>query len=1170
MNWNRARIKKIARWFILVKLIVLKLFIVQAQDGIYINEIQASNYSTLADNDFKSFSDWVELTNPNDFSLNIGGYYLTDDLQNPQKWQFPMSTAIPANGFLLVWCDDQDVVLANIHNNFKLNGSGEEIGIFDQNINLIDSVIFGEQLEDVSFGRKPDGDISWFYFADPTPNNPNLSDGFLTPEQPPNVDFSLESGFYNSSMNLILSCTGLNPEIRYTTDGSIPSQASLLFELPIPIDSTLVIRARTYIPGILPGEIISHTYLIMEETLLPTISMIINPDFLWDPDIGIYVDEDIEERTDWKRSCLLEYFNPEKNLDFTIDADIRLFGNTAFYYPQKTLSVFPETALEYKLFESEETDKFYSFLLRSSSDDWPYTMIRDALMQSIFMDQLKLDYQAYSPSVLFINGAYWGIHNIREKINERYLEAHHSIDPDNLDLVYMDMRDTTITSLAGDLDDMNEFLEFIQNNDLSTAENFEIVRNSIELDNYIDYLIAQIVYSNTSWHHNVKIWKSKDEGSKWQWLLYDLDRGMTPYYLHLNSVIQDIDTTDLFFSHFNQNNEFKGCFLSRFCGHLNSTFKSTRMIHFIDSLKTNIAEEIPEHSLRWKNECDPYGYCGIQSFEDWLEDINTLKDFSEDAPNMVTQYVMNFYGINEMAELSINITNAEKGKIYINGIEYKPGSGNWTYFKDIPLQIIAIPNTGQLFLEWTNVSYNDTLMLTLNGDSVLTARFGDYCILPAVIYEDMLLGENCDAYYMQGKFTIEPGANVTIKDGVHIIIVHPDSICVNGRLTINGTKENPVTIRPSSESSFWGCIKGSNAILNLTYANFVNCKSAIAMEGGELALDHSTVHYSPFFFSDIIAIHGAYTTISNSTLYGPDDAGKSDMIDCDEIPYGLLINNYINGTTDDGIDIGTGSVNVEITGNTILNCNSMGISVGETSQALIQRNVIVNCSSGIQVHSESTATIDHNTLYNNDVAIKCFHYQNEPLSGGHAIVTNSILSQSDSSVFQLFENSTISFSYSLSDTDTIPGLENINSSPQFINPDSYVFGLQESSPCINSGDPLYSLDPDGTRTDMGAICFGNNSNLQEQYSTKNIIIIIPNPSLGRFSIILNDSSQNISSVEIFDTGGNSVFKIDEVNNSIIHLDNGFGGQGIFFVSVITDKGIKYSGKALILSPKKNP
>ena len=251
-------------------------------------------------------------------------------------------------------------------------------------------------------------------------------------------------------------------------------------------------------------------------------------------------------------------------------------------------------------------------------------------------------------------------------------------------------------------------------------------------------------------------------------------------------------------------------------------------------------------------------------------------------------------------------------------------------------------------MDWSNGTYNDTLLLTLVSDSVLTARFGGYCVLPSVISVDTQLS-NCDAYFTQGSLTINPNTVLTIDAGKHIIVSEGDSIFVHGSLYINGTNYQPVTIRSVNELKHWGCIRALNATLNLNYTNFVNCHSAISIDAGELIFDHCHVSFSPFFYADIISVHGAHSSILNSTFYGPYDAGKSDMIDCDEIPFGFISDNYIYGTTDDGIDIGTGSVNVEIEGNTIINCGSMGISVGESSQAIVEKNIVVNCQAGVQV-----------------------------------------------------------------------------------------------------------------------------------------------------------------------------------------------------------------------------
>lgn len=1151
--------------FVLISPVMFHNFSIQAQDVIYLNEIQAANYSTIVDNDFKLFSDWVELYNPHDYEVEISGYYLTDDLQDPQKWQFPPNTFIPPLGYILVWCDDKNISLSEIHTNFKLSAGGEEVGLFDPGLNLVDSRDFGEQPDDISFGRKPDGENAWFYFAEPSPGDANLSQEYPNASQSNDVDFSHVSGFYNSAINLGLSSAGPGSEIRYTTDGSSPTQSSSLYSAPFAIDSTTIIKARSYTPGLLPGSIVSHSFFISEPTTLPVVSMIVNPEFLWDPEIGIYVDEDIELRKEWERKCTIEYFNDQHQHDFTSEADIRLFGNTAYFYPQKTLSVFPDPALEYPLFKSRSTEIYYSYLLRSSSDDWPYTMMRDALMHLVW-NGLKVDYQAYTPSVMFINGSYWGIHNIREKINERFLETYHGVDPGNLDLVYMDLRDTSIVSLAGDLSDMNALLAFLQNNDLAINENYEYAKSKVDLDNYIDHIIAHIIFSNTSWHHNVKIWKSKDDGAVWQWLLYDFDRGMTPYYLDLYSVIRDIDTTDLFFSHFNQNPRFRNHFLGRFCGHMNSSFYESRLIHYIDSLKNRIAGEIPYHSLRWKDECDTLGNCGIQSYEEWLENINVLKNYSETAPDKIWHYIMEFFGIWETANLTIHNPDPEKGKIYVNGVEYKAGNSDWKYLKGIPLEVVAVPNTGKLFLEYSNVSYNDTLMLTLTGDTVLNVRFGDYCILPSVVSNDLVLSDPCDAYFTIGNLTVNAGVTLTVEEGTHIFVSEGDSIFINGSLIVNGSENLPVVFRSHDETSHWGCISATNAMLNIAYAGFLNAKSAIAINGGELYLDHSVVHFSPYFYGDIVAVHYAITTITNNTFYGPGDSGKTDVIDCDEIPCGLIAHNNIFGTTDDGIDIGTGSQDILISDNLIMNCYSMGISIGESTPADIQRNIIVNCLAGIQVHSGATALADHNTLYSNHVGVRCYHYENEPLSGGNAIVLNSILSESDSAVFSLVENSTISFDYSLSDTDTIQGTGNIIADPLFVAPDDFDFSLQELSPCINSGDPESPVDPDGTRTDMGAV-FYDFSSVIIKNSYKDQLLIFPNPSTGTFIVFLPDSVETIQSIEITNAKGQRVYRKTINSQALKCIINDFNEPGLHIISVTSGNGKIYHGKLLHLIPR---
>lgn len=1137
------------------------------QDGIFINEFQASNFSTIADSDFSAYSDWIELYNSTDAAINIGGYYLTDDLLSSVNWQIPSNTYVPGNGYLIFWCDNEDVVLDEFHTNFRLNSGGETIGLFNEALILLDSITYFDQVKDVSLGRNPDDNLIWNYFPEPTPGSSNSTTGFLTNEQANDPSFSIASGFFTSPQDIYITAAGVNAEIRYTSDGSQPDQDSELFTGNLSISSTVVIRAKTFSDDVLPSKTISHSYFIDEPTTLPVISLIMNPEFLSDPETGIYVDEDIDLRRDWERNGTIEYYNVDHELDFTINADFRLFGNSAIYYPQKSLAVFPDNPLEYQLFDAVDTDSFYSLVLRSSSDDWPHTMLRDALMHTLVKDHLKLDHQAYTPSVFFINGEYFGIHNIREKFNERYLETYHNIDPQNVDIIHMDIRDTTIIAIEGDLNEIEATLEFIQENDLSEEANYNEVKNMIDVENYVDYLVGNLFFSNTSWHHNVKVWREKTSGAKWKWLLYDLDRGMFQYYVNNYSVIEDLDTTDLFFPHLNENIEFQSLLLNRLTIFMSTVFESQRVEHHIDSLKNKIAGEITDHSLRWKDECDYQGNCGIQSYADWITDVDGLYNYTEFAQGKVIEYMNSFYSLEGLTDLNISIENPDLGDIYINGIKYQEDGPTLSFFKGIPIDLKAVPKEGSLFLGWEGVSYHDTLQIILQEETSISARFGSYCFLPQIIDEDYVATNDCDAYYSQGSITVLENANFTIQPDVHVYMTYGDSIKVYGNLIVGGDPDSPSVIRSVDENSFWGGIHAMDATVKCWYTEFLNCKKAVSIDGGEIDILGSTVHFSPYYYSDIFSIHSATTKLVGNLIYGPDDDGKTDVIDCDDVPYANIEKNVIIGTTDDGIDIGTGSSEVYILENEIYNCNSMGISVGEYTTAYLDRNIISGCGAGIQVHSEATAHIDNNTVYNNDVAIRCFHYPDELNSGGHAIVKNTILSSSQITAYELYENSTISFDYSLCDTESLAGEENIYADPMLIDPDNHNFNLQENSPCIDTGDPSFNPDPDGSRIDIGAKYYDHNTAILE-INKNNNLVIYPNPAINYIKCYLRDTSETIQRADVYDQQGKRVYSFEKVNEDVLYIKDIFGWSGLYYITIITVDNKKYTSKFIVINNAK--
>jgi hypothetical protein len=138
---------------------------------VLINELMARNDSTIADEDGE-YDDWVELYNPNNYTVDLSGKFLTDSRNNLTKWSFPNGTQIPASGVLLIWCDD-DTTDGNLHTNFKLDGDGEFIAILESDsITFVDSTSFDEQRVDISWGRDIN-DINKWGFMEPTPNSLN-------------------------------------------------------------------------------------------------------------------------------------------------------------------------------------------------------------------------------------------------------------------------------------------------------------------------------------------------------------------------------------------------------------------------------------------------------------------------------------------------------------------------------------------------------------------------------------------------------------------------------------------------------------------------------------------------------------------------------------------------------------------------------------------------------------------------------------------------------------------------------------------------------------------------------------------------------------------------------------------------------------------------------------
>lgn len=608
-----------------------------------------------------------------------------------------------------------------LHTNFKVNSQGENIYLIGEQGIKLDEVNPGNMPNDVSYGRYPDGTSNWYYYSNTTPGGPNNGSGYQRVGSC--VYFSLPGGLYNFPITLELTAENPSATIYYSLDGSVPSESSLVYSSPLDINESKVVRASSIETDALESPIMTNTYIVGQQHNLAIISLATAPENLWDPDSGIYVMGHNASSElpfyganfwqDWERPVHIEFFEPDGQMGFSMDAGMKIFGGWSRVKPQKPLALFARrrygfNEIDYQVFPELPIKRFQALVLRNSANDWEYTMFRDAMMQSL-VEGTHIDLQAYRPAVVYLNGAYWGIHNIREKINEHYIASHYNIDPDNLDLL-----ENRSVPLQGDAEHYTALENYISTHDLSIPANYEYVQSQMDIQNFIDYQTAQIFFDNRDWPgNNLKYWRGKKATGRWRWILYDTDFGFglynpTAYLLNTLEFATATNGPDwpnpawstLFLRKLLENKEFKIGFVNRFADLLNTNFKSDLVYQKIEYFKNLIESEMPNHFGRWQEGL------GWYSLNVWYYHIETLKTFAKFRPAYVTAHIIGKFHLNGVVVVKIQHLSAA-GKVRINSILVDDDLWTGNYFKGVPVELEAIPRPGYRFIEWQGIdNYN--------------------------------------------------------------------------------------------------------------------------------------------------------------------------------------------------------------------------------------------------------------------------------------------------------------------------------------------------------------------------------------------------------------------------------------------------------------------------------
>jgi hypothetical protein len=695
---------------VLCFLIWYSIFLSHSQNLI-INEIMSANSSYFSDED-GDYSDWIEIYNNSNDTINLSGYYLSDNVNNLQKWQFP-DTIILSNQFMTVFASGKGKSIAGneLHTNFSISSSGENLFLsFNETIiHTVPSIVL---MTNESYGLFPDASSFFTIFKTPTPNSSNNNSVPKT-----SIFFSHQGGYYPQIIDLEISKNQNNGTLYYSIDGSAPDTNSIKYTQSIHLDKNsisqnninqiqispnnfyypesqdkvpkiIVIRAAVFDEsGIQISDVSTNSYFIKELGMhipeLPTISLcgdysdffddsngILVPGVYFDYSEPFWTGNYYQRGIEWEKPVNFEFFENQNNYINQI-CGLRTHGGNGRRYPQKGLRLYSRSEygvskLNHRIFNDKSIKHFKRLVLKPKSTSWSEAGIEDHLTAKL-ASLLNIDYVSSKPIVLYLNGEYWGVYYLQERIDQHYIENNYAI---HRDCVYI-VENWYGESSSGINQEFMELYEFIENNNLEVNSNYQWVSEKIDIDNFIDYQLFEIFIANFDWPaNNMKCWKSSCDNSKWRWIFYDGDGAIINYefdgFSHALSTDNNVWSTNsqstLFLRKLLENKDFQIKFFNRLEYLLNNQYAFHSTSNYFYDILNKIDYELVNQTERFKFP---------KSVEYQIQQITIINDFLTNRPCVMVDQVKNDFS----TKLKTNKCKPKCNEIYDLSASPNPSNG---------------------------------------------------------------------------------------------------------------------------------------------------------------------------------------------------------------------------------------------------------------------------------------------------------------------------------------------------------------------------------------------------------------------------------------------------------------------------------------------------------------
>ncbi len=655
-----------------------------AGESVWMSEFMASNSDTLRD-DFREYSDWIEIHNPSSDPVSLGGWYLTDKEDDLAKWQLPDVT-IEGNGYLVVFASGHDAANPEdeLHTNFKLSSNGEYLALVrpDSTVAHAYSPEFPEQSSDVSYGIVYSEDGARFgdfgFFQEPTPGEANSMEGVKGIAS--DVTFSVERGFYNEAFDVALSSNAAET-IRYTIDGSTPTaEHGEVFSGPITIDTTTTLRAVSYADDLLSSDSATQTYIFLNDVLqqdgegmpelwgffddqgnvrqrgtgnydvdpdivtddrykdtiqddlrsIPSISIVLDPDDLWDLETGIYMNP-MSKGDQWERPVSIEWIDIDGETDLQANAGVRIHGGWArrisqtkkFSFRVNFKSEYGDPLFEYPLFGEDGQEVFQSIILRGGfNDSWRSAgNTNNTYMQDQWTRLTQLEMGGYASrhtyAHLYLNGMYWGMYSPTERMNAEWASAYMGGTSDEWDVI-----NTGGNVVDGDTREWSRLMRATSRN-----VDYEEVKQLVDIEGFIDYMIVNQYIGNWDWpHNNWYASRRRAEGEKWRFHSWDAEaafqRGISENRI-TGEIRQAVGPSQVYLA-IREHPEFKRLFADHIQKHMfnGGVLTGDANIERLNSIAAEIDRAIVGESARWGDGKDDQGRPITR--ESWVRRVESI------------------------------------------------------------------------------------------------------------------------------------------------------------------------------------------------------------------------------------------------------------------------------------------------------------------------------------------------------------------------------------------------------------------------------------------------------------------------------------------------------------------------------------------------------------------